>query len=290
MSEFTVETGYKREIEVLKQRGSGEIFITVLDTLDGDYTTARITAEEAVQIAHALLNVAEGKEADADRVEYSGITSELDEAYGRITLLEQRLHSLEQATTNWARSEEGAAVRLLEQRMSALEEELQAEAAKRAASIATIAAEIEDKYTEFTVTVNQDVTAVETELLGAMQRLDILDRRTGDYSSAKDTAEKIGSYVVWQTTTVKEPEQKFYLKLTEADYVNWDTYFYDGTIKITDKVQTEDYKTQFTQAEIDSNPELKKFESFKIPVPAGDLAESTGAFRIPVPDGMVISE
>lgn len=74
--------------------------------------------------------------------------------------------------------------------------------------------------------------------------------------------------------TVNVPEQKFYLKLTEDDYINLFTNEnVEGVIYIENKSQNSQYQTQFTQAEIDSNPELKKFDSFKIPVPVDELAE-----------------
>lgn len=62
--------------------------------------------------------------------------------------------------------------------------------------------------------------------------------------------------------------QKFYLKLFDGKegFVNRSTH---GTVKVyttADSINAFPWKTQFTQEEIDSDPELKKFEAFKIPV------------------------
>ena len=62
--------------------------------------------------------------------------------------------------------------------------------------------------------------------------------------------------------------QKFYLKLfdNKDGFVNRST---NGTGKVyttADSIHAFPWKTQFTQAEIDGDPELKKFEAFKVPV------------------------
>lgn len=65
--------------------------------------------------------------------------------------------------------------------------------------------------------------------------------------------------------------QKFYLKLFDSTYgyVNKLRNIECATgqyMSSTDREGTSSWQTQFTQEEIDSDPELKKFEAFKIPV------------------------
>lgn len=65
--------------------------------------------------------------------------------------------------------------------------------------------------------------------------------------------------------------QKFYLKLFDSTYgyVNKLRNMECATgqyMSSTDREGTSSWQTQFTQEEIDSDPELKKFEAFKIPV------------------------
>lgn len=62
--------------------------------------------------------------------------------------------------------------------------------------------------------------------------------------------------------------QKFYLKLFDSKYGFVNKARTDAPFKLTtaSKRDSSAWQTQFTQAEIDSDPELKKFEAFKIPV------------------------
>lgn len=69
--------------------------------------------------------------------------------------------------------------------------------------------------------------------------------------------------------------QKFYLKLFDGKdgFVNRST---NGTGKVyttADSIHAFPWKTQFTQEEIDSDPELKKFEAFKVPVASGEATD-----------------
>lgn len=67
-----------------------------------------------------------------------------------------------------------------------------------------------------------------------------------------------------------EPQkpQKFYLKLFDGKdgFVNKSTHGTVNSYTAADSIHAFPWKTQFTQEEIDSDPELKKFEAFKIPV------------------------
>ena len=64
-----------------------------------------------------------------------------------------------------------------------------------------------------------------------------------------------------------EMEEKFYIKVinSSSGYLNLSD---DGTISLNDCEEIGTLKTQFTQAEIDANPDLKKFDSndFKVRV------------------------
>lgn len=62
--------------------------------------------------------------------------------------------------------------------------------------------------------------------------------------------------------------QKFYLKLFDSKYGFVNKARTDAPFKLTTASRRDSsaWQTQFTQAEIDSDPELKKFEAFKIPV------------------------
>lgn len=62
--------------------------------------------------------------------------------------------------------------------------------------------------------------------------------------------------------------QKFYLKLFDGKegFVNRSTHGTVNSYTTADSINAFPWKTQFTQEEIDSDPELKKFEAFKIPV------------------------
>lgn len=70
----------------------------------------------------------------------------------------------------------------------------------------------------------------------------------------------------------KLSEPKYYLQIITEDhssYVNQDRE--DGQLLLENRVSTSAYQTQFTQAEIDADEKLKKFEAFKIPVPVSEL-------------------
>lgn len=61
--------------------------------------------------------------------------------------------------------------------------------------------------------------------------------------------------------------QLFYLHLIEEDahaFINLVTA--DGNINLDDKREWCGHQTRFTAEEIESNPALKKFEAFKVPV------------------------
>ncbi|WP_301389647.1 hypothetical protein [Enterococcus entomosocium] len=61
--------------------------------------------------------------------------------------------------------------------------------------------------------------------------------------------------------------QLFYLHLIEGDahaFINLVTA--DGSINLDDKREWCGHQTRFTAEEIESNPALKKFETFKVPV------------------------
>ena len=64
-----------------------------------------------------------------------------------------------------------------------------------------------------------------------------------------------------------EVEEKFYIKVinSSSGYLNLSD---DGTISLNNCEEIRTLKTQFTQAEIDANPDLKKFDSavFKVRV------------------------
>ena len=64
-----------------------------------------------------------------------------------------------------------------------------------------------------------------------------------------------------------EVEEKFYIKVLDSKngYVN---VYKDGTLELSSKAHVGSWKTQFTQSEIDANPDLKKFDSdaFKVRV------------------------
>ena len=61
--------------------------------------------------------------------------------------------------------------------------------------------------------------------------------------------------------------QLYYLRLIEDDA---DTFINmldaDGSIHVSDKQEWGGYYTRFTAEEIESNPALKRFEAFKVPV------------------------
>lgn len=99
--------------------------------------------------------------------------------------------------------------------------------------------------------------------------LTVEDVHTGDAVHARlDLAETV---VLRDYLTEALEPQKFYLKLFDSTYgyVNKLRNIEGATgqyMSSTDSEGTRSWQTQFTQDEIDSDPELKKFEAFKIPV------------------------
>lgn len=69
--------------------------------------------------------------------------------------------------------------------------------------------------------------------------------------------------------------QKFYLKLfdNEEGFVNKGCVVGHSQHITASKHATSTWQTQFTQEEIDSDPALKKFEAFKVPVPAEEATD-----------------
>ena len=65
-----------------------------------------------------------------------------------------------------------------------------------------------------------------------------------------------------------EVEEKFYIKVLKDDDYSYINLSDDGTISLNDCEEIGTLKTQFTQSEIDANPDLKKFDSddFKVRV------------------------
>lgn len=66
--------------------------------------------------------------------------------------------------------------------------------------------------------------------------------------------------------TILDP-QLYYLRLIEGDphsFIN--LVASDGSIYLSSKREQGRYQTRFTAEEIESNPALKKFEAFKVPV------------------------
>ena len=63
-------------------------------------------------------------------------------------------------------------------------------------------------------------------------------------------------------------EEKFYIKVLKDNDYSYINVCEDGSILISSNSQGGSWKTQFTQIEIDSNPDLKKFDSddFKVRV------------------------
>lgn len=113
---------------------------------------------------------------------------------------------------------------------------------------------------------NRSVT-VETE--EGQVYLTVEDVHTGDAVHARiDLAETL---VLRDYLTEALEPQKFYLKLFDSTYgyVNKLRNMECATGKYMSSIDSEgtsSWQTQFTQAEIDSDPELKKFEAFKVPV------------------------
>lgn len=69
--------------------------------------------------------------------------------------------------------------------------------------------------------------------------------------------------------------QKFYLKLfdNKDGFVNKGRDDWNFLHVLASKHDTSTWQTQFTQEEIDSDPELKKFEVYKVTVPAEEATD-----------------
>lgn len=109
------------------------------------------------------------------------------------------------------------------------------------------------------------IVTVEAEV-GAVY-LTVEDTGTGETTHARlDLTE---TAVLQEFLSEALEPQKFYLKLlnNKAGYMNRSRIGTVGYLYMVDsKGNGGTWQTQFTQAEIDSDPELKKFEAFKVPV------------------------
>lgn len=87
----------------------------------------------------------------------------------------------------------------------------------------------------------------------------------------KEEARAIGEKLL---EFANQKEQLFYIKLLDKTYgfLNKRTTSEGIDYCVDSKVNTEFYQSKFTQAEINSDPELKKFEAFAIPVEQEDAA------------------
>lgn len=88
---------------------------------------------------------------------------------------------------------------------------------------------------------------------------------------SKEEAKIIGEKLLEFTN---QEEQLHYIKLLNSAYgfLNIETTAIGKEYHVTTMETTRTHKTQFTQTEINSDPELKKFEAFAIPVEQEDAA------------------
>lgn len=98
-----------------------------------------------------------------------------------------------------------------------------------------------------------------------IQSTDNADKMCGTDLSLKD-AEALGIALIEASKAGKVVPQRYYIKLfdQEEGYLCKSSFGY----VLDSNEETPQWKSQFTLEDIESDPELKKFEHFKIPVTA----------------------